>query len=172
MQERLARLEVAVRRSLELLRAGLAEDAQRELAGVAAPGRASEEPSGAISEMELEEAFEAARPDVSEMRDADQVAQEALLASGAHEPESGAASAEALDDAEPDTGAELPPSFATATMAELLESQGDLEGASRIRAGLAGARPGSAPAPSARPSRQAVVSTLERWLDNLRRERA
>ena len=77
-----------------------------------------------------------------------------------------------LDDAEPGAGAELPPSFATATMAELLENQGELEGASRIRAGLAAERPGFARVPSTRPSRQAVISTLERWLHNVRGERA
>lgn len=169
MQERLARLEAALSRGLALLRAGRAEDAQRELVGALAPRRAAPEASAGISELELEAAFQAARPERERMRDADQVAREAMLASGMHEPE-------LLDDGpeeaeeERDSHSGLPPSFATATMAELLERQGDVAGASRIRAGLAAARP--APAPAARPSRQQVIATLEGWLRNVQRGRA
>jgi hypothetical protein len=165
MQERLARLEAALRRSLALLRSGLAEDAQRELAGALAAG----EGSGDISELELEAAFEAAQPERERMRDADQVAREAMLASGTHEPELGDA-AEDAEEEHRDSRSGLPPSFATATMAELLERQGDVAGASRIRAGLAAARP--APVPAARPSRQQVIATLEGWLHNVQRRRA
>ena len=59
-------------------------------------------------------------------------------------------------------------------MADLLERQGDAEGAARIRAGLAGAaaaapldHPVSEGTPGGRPSRRQVVATLERWLENL-----
>ena len=177
-QERLVRLEAAVGRSLELLGAGLVEEAQRELVRVARPASAPPELNGGISELELEEAFSSARAETEQMRDADQVAREALLASGEHgheldtplpveEPENSA-----WQEAEERGVSELPPSFATATMAELLESQGDREGASRIRAGLAGRAAHSPPPPSARPGRRQVVETLERWLDNVRRERA
>jgi hypothetical protein len=164
MQERLARLEETLRRSLALLRSGRAEDAQRELAGALAPAPAR----GGISELELEAAFEAARPERERMRDADQVAHEAMRASGTDEPELDAAPEPDAEELEPRS--DLPPSFATATMAELLERQGDVAGASRIRAGLAAARP--TPAPSARPSRQQVIATLESWLHNVRRSRA
>jgi hypothetical protein len=176
-RERLARLEAVVGRSLELLSAGLAEEAQRELARVAGPASTPPDVNGGISELELEEAFQSARAETEQMRDADQVAREALLATGEHVPELDTPPPwESSEDSVWEHGepaeSELPPSFATATMAELLESQGDSEGASRIRAGLAGRAAHSTPRPTARPGRRQVVETLELWLDNVRRERA
>jgi hypothetical protein len=167
-RERLRRLEASATRALELLRAGLSEDAQRELAQVVTSPRAARHEAGGISELELEAAFESARPETEQMRDADQVLHQALLATGGHEPE---IDLEPAPEEEPEFSA-IPPSFATATMAELLERQGDSAGASRIRAGLAGGTRASAPAPSSRPSRKQVIDTLERWLDNLRGARA
>jgi hypothetical protein len=69
--------------------------------------------------------------------------------------------------------------FATRTMAELLERQGDHEGAARIRARLD--RPGAdvvrEDAPPAFPAfsgapmegNAATIAVLERWLENARR---
>ena len=179
-RERLRRLEASVARSLELLRAGSPEQAERELAQVA--GVAGRE-LGGVSELELDAAFATARPETERMRDADQVAREAMLASGAHEldgppePQLDAAPEPAIappiDEPLPrEQASALPPSFATETMAGLLESQGDAHGASRIRAGLAAADPAPDEAGRVRPSRQQVIETLELWLDNVRRVRA
>jgi hypothetical protein len=59
--------------------------------------------------------------------------------------------------------------FATRTMAELLERQGDRAGAERIRDRLERAR-GDSQAGSASDRRGSVVRELERWLANLRTE--
>jgi hypothetical protein len=166
-EERLAQLEKAVARSLELLETGETQEARLELERALAPGAVSAaaplaEFSGGVSDQELDHAFEAAEPEMDQMLDAERVAQVAMRQAD-----------EAL-------GAELAPdevgtAFATRTMADLLESQGDAQGAERIRAGL-GADPAPAPLdhpvsegrPGGRPSRQQVISTLERWLENLR----
>lgn len=144
--ERLGRLEKAVRLSLELLEAGRVDEAREELRRVAS---AAATPEVAISDGELEQAFARAEPETERMRSADHVAQEAIrqadgaLAFG------------------PD---EVPQEFATSTMAELLESQGDRSAAAQIRAGLAAGTPRGG-----RPSgRRQVIATLERWLENLR----
>jgi hypothetical protein len=102
-----------------------------------------------VSEGELDRAFAAAEPEIAEMITPDSVAEEAALR------------ADRLDDHSPlaSSGA-----FATRTMAELLERQGDRRGAARIRAALG--EPG-APAPGD----PAVIATLERWLENVRRLR-
>ena len=166
-EERLAQLEKAVARSLELLGLGEMQEARRELERVLAPGGPSGVPppaefSEGVSDQELDHAFEEASPEPDQMLDADRVAQVAMRQAD-----------EALgEDLAPD---EVGTAFATGTMADLLERQGDAEGAARIRAGLADAdaaaalgRPGSEGRASGRPSRQHVIATLERWLDNLR----
>lgn len=110
-----------------------------------------EAPPDEASEAEFERAFAAAEPELERMITPDSIAEEAALAAdAAHEERSPLAS----------TGA-----FATRTMAELLEKQGDRRGAERIRAAL-GER-----SPSGGPSRSdaAVIAVLERWLDNARR---
>lgn len=143
--ERLGRLEKAVRLSLELLEAGRFDEAREELRRVTMSSAASEVE---ISDGELERAFARAEPETERMRSADHVAQEAIrqtdgaLAFG------------------PD---EVPQEFATGTMAELLERQGDRSGAAHIRAGLAAAPPGGRS-----PGRRQLIATLERWLENLR----
>jgi hypothetical protein len=154
-RERVAALERAIARSLELLDAGRGAEARRLLAR-AASARAPEPAAlgGGIDEAELERAFAAAEPERASMWDADGVAEAALR-------QVGEGDAADWPEAEPQA-AELPAGFATATMAELLERQGDAAGASRIRAGLA----------PARPSQQRVIATLERWLENVRRVRA
>jgi hypothetical protein len=114
------------------------------------------------------------------MVDADRVAQIALRQAGADElhvegeDPDGHEGPERRGAAGIDLAPELPPSFATATMAELLERQGDVDGASRIRANLVASQGAAAGAPesAARPSRQRVLSTLERWLENVRGARA
>jgi hypothetical protein len=69
---------------------------------------------------------------------------------------------------------EVGTAFATRTMADLLERQGDAEGAARIRAGLEDVvaaapvdHPVSEGTPGGRPSRRQVIARLERWLQNL-----
>jgi hypothetical protein len=118
---------------------------------------AAEELPAELSEQELSEAFEHAEPEREHLLDADRVAQQAL-----REAELGPA-----DEI-------LPPHatdslFATRTMAELLERQGDRAGAERIRDRLErvqddaqGGSPGD--------RRGRVVRELERWLVNLRTE--
>jgi hypothetical protein len=113
-----------------------------------------------VSEQELEEAFAQAEPEADQLIDANRVAEQALL-----HTELGPA-----DEIAP-TG----PSgaFATRTMAELLERQGDRAGAARIRARLAG-RPEPARAQPTTATgaerRRRVVAELERWLANIRME--
>jgi hypothetical protein len=86
------------------------------------------------------------------MHNADDVAQQAILQADL--------ALEAEGEPAPD---EVGQHFATETMADLLEKQGDGEGASRIRAAL-----DLGEQPVARPPRGQVVATLERWLENLR----
>lgn len=111
-----------------------------------------------LSEQEFDAAFEHAEPEAEQMVDADRVAEQAL-----REAELGPA-----DEISP-AASDSP--FATRSMAELLERQGDREGAARIRERIDRAR-GAAPAPSAADHRRQVVRELERWLVNLRRREA
>ena len=109
-----------------------------------------------LSEQEFDAAFESAEPEVEQLMDADRVAEQAL-----REAELGPA-----DEISP-TGADSV--FATRTMAELLERQGDREGAARIRNRIDRSR--AAPsAPSSADHRRQLVIELERWLVNLRKE--
>jgi hypothetical protein len=182
--DRLARLEKAALRCLELLEAGRSEEACRELAvAVRRPGPANGL-GGELTDLELERAFERARPVAEEVVDADRVAQQAIR------------------EADRELAGRRPAAtFATRTMAELLERQGDAAGARRIRAALAAqvtpgearaarevrsearaareavqsearaARdaPGAARATPTRRDRGRVLATLERWLENVRR---
>jgi hypothetical protein len=170
-------LEGGVSLALALLDQGRVDDARRELAsrvaesfaarGIETPGfrpRTIDSPAGAsgfdveITERELERAFDAAEPDADQVVDADRVAQEAMRGADLELPEE-----------TPDLATD--PVFATSTMAELLERQGDAEGASEIRATLE---------PDERRSRgmsfgdgdrrEQIIATLENWLANLRRE--
>jgi hypothetical protein len=122
-----------------------------------------EEPAEDVAEAEFERAFAAAEPELERMITPDSVAEEAALAADAPADEQGPLAS---------SGA-----FATRTMAELLEKQGDRRGAERIRAALDDAatsfaqraegerRPAGGPAPGD----AAVIAVLERWLDNARR---
>jgi len=151
VEQRLARLEAVAAHAVELLDEGRVEEARELLAGALA----ADALGSGISERELERAFEDARPETDRMLDADAVAQTALRqADRLLETEDG------LED----VGQE----FQTATMAELLERQGDPRAASRIRAALDSPEPAARPAASGQPSLQQMIATLERWLENLR----
>ena len=105
----------------------------------------------AVSDAELDEAFEAARPERENMIDADSVAQQAIRAADrelAHELKAPAS-----------------PPFATHTVADLLEGQGDPATARRIRAAI----DSSGDVVDRR--REALIGELEHWLENLRRPR-
>jgi hypothetical protein len=110
-----------------------------------------------LSEQELESAFEQAEPEAEQLMDADRVAEQAL-----REAELGPA-----DEISPTAAGESV--FATRTMAELLERQGDRAGAERIRSRLERSRDGAAGA-SSNDRRGRVLRELERWLANLRME--
>lgn len=110
-----------------------------------------------LSERELEEAFELAEPEAEPLVDADRVAERALRE----------AELSPTDEISPTATPASP--FATRTMAELLERQGDRAGAARIRSRLEHSR--SAPTgAAANDGRGRVVHELERWLANLRKE--
>lgn len=142
-----------------------ARSTRASLAGPAAEGAAP--PAGSfdddVSEQEIEHAFAAAETDRDQVIDADHIAQQAMrLVDGD------------LDD-DLLSAPEAP--FATRTMADLLERQGDPQRASRIRAALSPAARASAEAPASRDEsghgrRQRIISELEGWLENLRRPRA
>ena len=150
--ERLARLEKAVVRCLDLLEAGRADEARLELAGLLRPSGPLVAP---VTDLELDHAFESAEPVADEVMDADRVARQAIR--------------EVDRELLGGRGAPREP-FATGTMAELLERQGDLEGARRIRESLARreARSETRPGPGRSRSRAHVLGTLERWLTNVR----
>jgi tetratricopeptide (TPR) repeat protein len=108
-----------------------------------------------IDEGEIEDAFELARPE-PELASPDEAVAHALHAAELED----AADEIELVDADGDADADLP--VATRTVAALLERQGHTGDAERMRASL------SAPAEA---ERERVLSTLERWLENLRRRR-
>ncbi len=115
-------------------------------------------PLAALADDELENAFDAAEAQPDEMRDANHVAAAAL---------------ELIEDGVPEgvdlTTAESP--FATETIANLLESQGQRERASEVRS-AARMRGQFREARLDEVRRERVVATLSRWLDNLRRRTA
>jgi hypothetical protein len=109
---------------------------------------------------EIDRAFEGAAPDREAMITPDKVAEEAALGvDGPYAVES---------------PLEVGGAFATRTMAELLERQGDHEAAARIRASLEDPPEVSASGPvrerdGADPAPSATIAVLERWLENARR---
>jgi hypothetical protein len=150
--ERLARLERAIRRGIELLAQGRGDAARSELVRALGAEPQAAPFEGSVSESELEQAFETAAPEREQMFDADRVAQAAIR--------------QAERDLAAETGpAEVGAAFRTRTLADLLERQGDAAGASQIRSQLGA--PAARPAP--RGGRRQVMATLERWLENLRR---
>lgn len=174
-EQRLARLEKAVSRCLELLESGAVDAVRLELMALVSrsPAGVDALPTGTefsdpMSDDELDQAFAEAESQTDDMVSANTVAKIAM------------------DQADRSLAGQLGPeelgsSFATESMAELLEQQGNVESARRIRASLAQAAAANddvlAPAEAlcfdeATPSRQRPLATLERWLGNLRGPRA
>jgi hypothetical protein len=173
--QRVARLEKAVSRCLELLESGAIDEVRLELMALVSRSAPAVEAlpvgtefSDPMSDNELDRAFADAESQTDDMVSADTVAKIAM------------------DQADRSLAGQLGPdelgsSFATESMAELLEQQGNLEAARRIRVGLAQAAaandaastPAEAPSFDEKiPSRQRTLVTLERWLGNLRGSRA
>jgi hypothetical protein len=127
--------------------------AETALAAARPLARSDDEPLAVdVSELELESAFATAEPEVAQMITPDSVAEATLLADSVPDEHSPLASSGA---------------FATRTMAELLERQGDRRGAARIRAALG--EPDAQD--TAAPDNAVAIAALERWLENVRRPR-
>lgn len=135
----------------------LARGALEELGeGAPAADAWDESPLARIGEGEIEAAVAAARAEREAMLDADRVALAALreVEREPAEPDAGPdALARVADAASP---------FATRTLADLLERQGDPERAASVRRAVA-ARGG------ARSEREVLIARLEAWLARLRR---
>ena len=160
-EERLVRLQEAVARSLELLECGRLAEAREELAHLLPAG--PRERDIAVPDREIDVAFANAEAPPECMMDADSIARAAIEQADCElSDESGLAAVD--DDATPGES-QVIARFATATMADVLEQQGDLHGADQIRAGL---DPWVGGGRNRRPSRRDVVDTLEHWLENLR----
>jgi hypothetical protein len=168
--------------ALACLDLGDAEAARRALEPVVASGSVAPEPlaldtsSGDepfhvlsdpladLAENELERAFDHAESEPVEAWTTNRVAEAALESVEHGDPEAPPLAAPASEaDAEPEAASP----FATETLADLYERQGAPERARAIRRSLRG--DGSAARPPAPDDRRRWVSTLERWLDNLRR---
>jgi hypothetical protein len=167
-------LEGSVALALALLDQGRVGDARRELASRAAESLTARGFGGSgsptseavaipaissdfgveVTEGELERAFDAAETDPDQVVDADRVAQDAMRQADLEDPEA--------------LGAVSDPMFATRTMADLLDRQGDPDTAARIRSALE-ANAGAPPSGD-RYRRERIIATLESWLANLRRE--
>jgi hypothetical protein len=113
---------------------------------------------GSLTEPEFERVFAAAETDREQLIDADRVAEEALHR--AHPAP--------IDE----IGASAGSPFATHTVANILESQGDPQAASLLRASLRRGDDGGAAPAAAGGGRRRTIAKLERWLENLRRPRA
>jgi hypothetical protein len=151
-------LEGSLVLALVLLDQGRIDEARRELAARASESLSAHGIEADISDSELDRAFDVAEPDRDQLVDADRVAQEAMRDADLDRPE------ELASDA-------IDPEFATGAMAELLERQGDSDGASRIRAALeVNAEAANATSAPPRAARERTIATLEQWLRNLRRK--
>ena len=122
-------------------------------------------PTESVDDSEFERAFAAATPEIEEMITPDRVAAETAMQVDPL-PEADDEALEASDeDPLGDSG-----TFATATMADLLERQGDTEGAARIRANLEEMPEAETPPLDAPPEAHLpAIAALERWLENVRR---
>lgn len=131
------------------------------------PPAATPEPELSVSAAELDHAFETAEPELEAMITPDRLAEEAALRvdAGSAEPAEAAGAF-----AESSEVLELGEAFSTRTMAELLEQQGDSDGAARIRASLAATPAAERPSPeTATGPDPRVLAALEHWLENVRR---
>lgn len=110
----------------------------------------------AIGDSEIEAAFDSASPEREEMISADAIAQAAVQQ----------VDFESGDEADSE---EIP--IVTHTVANLLEQQGHRDGARTLRELLGAPRDCEPPSPDPghEEGRSTVISTLERWLQNLRR---
>jgi hypothetical protein len=120
---------------------------------------------GPIEEAELDDALQAAVPDLDQTVDADRIAQEAMHQAELERPEGLISCSDSP--------------FATRTVAALLEQQGDARGAQAIRSALEEGEKAAEPArtqprpPSPASERRTQwIETLERWLHNVRRGRS
>jgi hypothetical protein len=150
---------------LGLLDEGRVPEARHELASLlaalrgggiveVAPPMESASLGPAIDELELDRAFSEATPETASMRDADDIAHEAMREAELDAPEG-----------------VLPISaspFATRTVADLLERQGHTDAALRLREEI-GTREASQVSTPLGAQRARVIETLERWLENLQR---
>lgn len=151
-----------------------AEDSTPQAMLDGGPGETESLPDAEFEDVEIDRAFESAEAQPDEMVNANKVVEEALRREDLHEPE--------VDLSAPSAS----PTFATRTMANLLELQGDSAGADAIRSSLAlnasgeldaaelpeAADMGAASDPdSDRGSveRTRVLATLGSWLQNIRR---
>lgn len=146
--------EVEARSALEQLTPGM----------LAAAGVSFAAQGSALSDSELDVAFREAETDADQLITPDRVAEEAVAHVDGDAAE-GLDEGASLDSLEPGSA------FATATMAELLERQGDGSGAERIRASLQ-PRPPTEPTTSARSGREHQIATLEGWLARIRGDRS
>jgi hypothetical protein len=110
-----------------------------------------------LSDAEFEDAFDRAETDRDELIDPDRVAAEAV--------ERADTWAEGLVETGRSAGFAPGATFATHTMANLLERQGDIDGAERIRASLRERTPPVETGTGTR--RTQIVAELERWLGNI-----
>jgi hypothetical protein len=129
---------------------------------------------GAVTDQELELAFESAESDPEQMLDVDEIAERAIRQADTELP------APDVEPAAQEDFVELGASYATRTVAKLLERQGDAPAASRIRAIVNSSEDDTATAegsvpdstvslkPPVRDRRTATIMELERWLVNLR----
>jgi len=146
----------SARLALEPAVAGWSLDVPEPLALGSDEGEAfavQSDPLADLAENELERAFDHAEAETAEVWTTNRVAEAALRAVERGEPEG-------VRLHEPDSP------FATETVANLLERQGDPGRAQAIRRALTDEAAEAALAPDAR---KRWVSTLEHWLDNLRR---
>ncbi|HVH20159.1 MAG TPA: hypothetical protein VNF72_17840 [Myxococcota bacterium] len=141
---------------------GREDEARGELSRVGARILATRAATAeAVSEAELDVAFEEAETDAEQLIDPNRVAAEAIL-------HADSAAAEGLRE---DYGDPPGQAFVTETMARLLDRQGDARGAARIRAVLAAESPPPRERRRLRSRQRAyTVAILERWLANLRRD--
>ena len=142
----------------------------------ASPPAADPDAEASISDAELDDAFGQAETDTDELIDPNRVAAAAV----AHLE---ATADDDIDEMPLADALEPGSAFATATMAGLLEQQGDETGAERIRAALEPAAASATPEVAAETlggsavldehpaSRPDLIGTLERWLTNLRGDR-
>lgn len=146
----------SARQALEPALAGWSLEVPQPLALGPDPGEpfaVQSDPLADLAENELERAFAHAEAETAEVWTTNRVAEAALRAVEAGVPEG-----VRLEEADSP--------FATETVAGLLERQGDVGRARAIRRALTSDAAEAALAPD---ERKRWVSTLERWLDNLRR---